>query len=252
MKEAYFYAVGSVVVVSLLSLVGIFTLTLSRTILSKILMFLVSFAAGALLGDTFLHLLPEVVAELGFTFSISLSVLAGIFVFFVLEKFIRWRHCHMSDAGATIGDHHHHHPFAVMNLVGDSLHNFIDGILIGVSYLVSVPLGVATTVAVILHEIPQEIGDFGVLLYGGFSRRKALFLNFITALTAVFGTLLALWIGAHIESLVLPLVAFTAGGFIYIAVADLFPEMHKERQIGKSALEFFALLLGVGMMAFLL
>jgi zinc and cadmium transporter len=250
MQEQSLYAIGSVVVVSLISLVGVLTIALSKKLLSKIVRFLVSFSAGALLGDAFLHLLPEVVEENGFTLSISLAILLGILIFFVLEKFVRWRHCHISDA--TTDEDDHKHPFVVMSLLGDSLHNFIDGIVIGASYLISIPVGIATTIAVAMHEIPQEIGDFGVLVHGGFSRKMALALNFLTALTALAGVFFILFLEGQAENAVPFFVALTAGGFIYIASADLIPELHKEVRVSRSLIELLAFVLGIVTMLLLL
>lgn len=184
MSDAFLYSVASVVIVSFVSLFGLFTISLSTKVLGKLLVYMISFAAGGLLGDAFLHLLPESAAHEGFGVEISFFVLVGIAVFFVLEKVVRWRHCHH----VTCDDHPHH--LAWMNLVGDGVHNFIDGLIIGAAYMVSFPVGVATTVAVVMHEIPQEIGDFGVLLHSGLSKKRALFLNFLIALTAVLGVLI--------------------------------------------------------------
>lgn len=215
---------------------------MSNRLLGKILIYMISFAAGALLGDAFFHLLPEVVAEMGFTIWISFYVMVGIGLSFFVEKVVRWRHCHH----VTTADHPH--PFAWMNLFGDGVHNFIDGLIIGASYLVSVPVGIATTVAVILHEIPQEIGDFGVLLHGGFSKGKALLLNFLTALTAIVGVFIALLMASYVEGITGILIPLAAGGFIYIAVADLIPELHKEVAVSRSILQFLFGTLGVALM----
>jgi len=214
--------------------------------LKKILIYLISFSAGALLGGAFLHLLPEIVSVKGFTLSISFLILGGIALFFFLEKIIHWRHCHMP----TTEDHVH--PFAIMNLVGDSFHNFLDGLIIGASYLVSIPVGVATTIAVVFHEIPQEIGDLGVLIHGGFSRGKALMVNFFTALTALLGVGVALIGARYVESIELILVPLAIGGFIYIAGSDLIPELHKDVGIGKAFLQLLAFAIGILVMAALL
>lgn len=240
------YTLVSVFLISLISFIGIFTLSVKVDKLRKILIYLISFSTGALFGDAFLHLLPEVVEAHGFTLQVSLSVLAGLLIFFILEKFVHWQHCHMPIEKG------HVHSFAYMNLFGDALHNFIDGIIIAASYLVSIPVGIATTLAVILHEIPQEIGDFGVLLHGGFSRGKALALNFITALFAVVGALLALWLTTAISNVESILVPIAVGGFIYIAGSDLIPELHKETNVWKSLLQLAAFILGVGVMVLLL
>src|SRR3989338_3660575 len=202
--DVLIYAFASVFAVSLISLVGVFTLSVNVEKLKTMLIYMVSFSAGALFGDAFFHLLPEVVEESGFGISVSISLLAGITIFFVIEKIINIRHSHI-----PLGEGHVH-TFTLMNLFGDAMHNFIDGLLIGASYLASIPVGIATTLAVIFHEIPQEIGDFGVLLHGGFSTRKALLYNFFTGLTAVLGTLIALLISTRIEHLTTILVPFAA------------------------------------------
>jgi len=242
MINIVFYSLASVILVSLVSLIGVFTLSLSEKFLGKILVYMISFAAGGLLGDAFIHLLPEAVEESGFTLNISLYLLAGIAASFIMEKIIRWRHCHHPTTAS------HPHPVAMMNLFGDAVHNFIDGLVIGASYLISIPVGVATTIAVVMHEIPQEIGDFGVLLHGGLSKRKALFLNFATALTAVLGVVVALVLSSYVESTTHFLVPFAAGGFIYIAVADLIPELHKEVALKRSLLQFSFFTLGILLM----
>lgn len=240
------YSLISVVLVSLISLIGVALLGIKADRLKKGLIYLISFAAGALLGDTFIHLLPEI-AEEGFTLSISLYVLLGIAIFFVLEKGIHWQHCH-----EPISEKHIH-PFAYTNLIGDALHNFIDGAIIAASYLISVPVGVATTIAVLLHEIPQEIGDFGVLLHAGFSKGKALFVNFLSALTAIIGAILVLWAGSSVEHLEKILIPIAAGGFLYIASSDLIPELHKHSSnFSKSLIQFLCFLLGIAVMAALL
>ena len=246
MTNIWLYALASVLLVSLISFVGIFTISLKLERLKKIVLYMVSFAAGALFGDAFIHLLPEIVEEAGFGLNIASYILFGIIFSFVVEKLIHWRHCHIP----TSKDHPH--PVALMNLFGDSVHNFIDGLILGASYLVSIPVGIATTIAIILHEIPQEIGDFGVLIHGGFTRAKALGFNFLTALTAVLGTLVSLALARYTEHLTLFLIPFAAGSFIYIAGSDLIPELHKEFRVKKSLLELLTFVLGIGVMALLL
>ena len=226
MYIVWFYAIASVITVSVVSLFGIGLLSLRAQKLRNILTLLVSLSAGALFGDAFVHLLPEA-AENGFTLSVSVAVLLGIAFFFIIEKFIHWKHCHKPDHiehKHRDGEDHVHH-FAIMNLFGDGVHNMIDGLIIGVSYLVSIPVGIATTIAVFVHEIPQEVSDFGVLLHGGFSKKKALFFNFIISLGALVGVVVALLVGSMAEELAHFLLPFAAGGFIYIAGADLIPEL---------------------------
>jgi zinc and cadmium transporter len=243
----WIYALLSVALVSAVSLAGIFTLFLKSGRLKKVLLYLVSFSVGALFGDVFIHLLPEIFEKPGGKFSASLFIILGILIFFILEKFLRWRHCHIP----TSRDHPH--PVVTLNLVGDGFHNLLDGIIIAGSYTVSLAIGLTTTLAVILHEIPQEMGDFGVLIHGGLSVRRALFFNFFSALLAVLGALLYILIGSHLQGLANYVLPITAGGFIYIAGSDLIPELHHqgEGRISSSLGQLFCILLGIAVMALL-
>ncbi len=246
-SQIWLYSLISVFIVSLISLVGIFTLSINNQKLKKFLIYLISFSTGALLGDAFIHLLPETI-EKGFTLNSSIFILTGIGTFFILEKVIHWQHCHRE-----ITEEKHIHSFAYMNLVGDGLHNFLDGIIIATSYIISMPVGIATTIAVIMHEIPQEIGDFGVLLHGGFTKSKALAMNFLTALAAVLGTIITLILNKNIENLGSALIPIAIGGFIYIAGSDLIPELHKHSdKLSKSLIQFISFLLGILIMYLLL
>lgn len=232
--------VGSVVVVSLIAFLGIVFVGMNEKVLRRVLMVLVAFASGALMGNAFLNLLPESMEKSG---NITLYyILLGIVLFFSLEKFFYWRHCHDEDCPI--------HAFIYLNLIGDGLHNFADGAIIAASFLTSYELGIATTVAVIAHEIPQEISDFGILVYGGLSEKKALLLNFVSAITAVAGALVTYSIGFfyNVEHLLVP---FAAGGFIYIAATDLMPELHKQRELNESLVQMLMLVFGVGLMAFI-
>lgn len=246
MNPVWIYSLASVFVVSAISLIGAFALYFQKGLSQRVLFILVSLSAGAIFGDVFLHLLPELAEKNNLTLSSSFYVLVGIILFFVLEKFIIWRHCHVADCGE------HPRSFAYTNLIGDALHNFIDGMIIAGAYLISVPIGIATTLAVIFHEIPQEIGDFGILIYAGFGKTKALIFNFLSALAAVFGALVVLVIGAGFESFLTFVVSLTIGVFIYIAGSDLIPELHKEQTLGKSFIQLLFFLLGIGLMAMLL
>ncbi|HEY1074327.1 MAG TPA: ZIP family metal transporter [Patescibacteria group bacterium] len=242
------YAFVSVGIVSLISFVGAVGLVLTRKSLQSSMFLLVSFAVGVLFGDVFIHLLPESFEAFGDSLATSYFVLIGILLFFMLEKFIRWHHCHHGEDDHT----HRHHSLATMNLVGDGLHNFIDGLLIGASYLVSIPVGVATTVAVIAHEIPTEIGDFGVLLHSGMSARKALLFNFYSALTAVVGVAVVLLLGNSVESFSAYLIPLTAGAFLYIAGSDLIPELHHHNpQVKHSIGQLLAIIAGITVMVLL-
>src|SRR4030042_2469914 len=176
----------SVLIVSLISLIGILFIFMKKRTLDKLLIFLVALSVGSLLGGAFLHLLPEIIDTTGFSLNIAFLVLGGILLFFVIENFIHWRHCHIPTSKE------HPHSVGTMNLIGDGLHNLIDGLIIAASYFVSIPVGIATTLAVVIHEIPQEIGDFGVLLYAGYSKKKALIFNFLSALMALVGAIIGI------------------------------------------------------------
>jgi zinc and cadmium transporter len=241
----YFYIFAGVFFVSALSLLGLFFLPLSPKFVERITLSLVSLSAGTLLGDAFLHLLPEAAEGGDGRLSIWLWALVGLIFFFILEKIVHWRHCHIQTSPV------HPHHLGVMNLVGDILHNFFDGVVIAGSFLVAPALGWATLIAVIAHEIPQEIGDFGVLIYAGYSRNRALFLNFATALSAVLGALVAVVLGSRIDNFSDLIIPFTAGGFIYIATADLIPELKKETAAHKSLIQLLCIISGVAIMLIL-
>lgn len=228
-----------------MSLVGILTLSIKHERLKKWLIYFVSFSAGALMGGAFLHMLPELVETEGFSLLTSFMILGGIVSFFVLEKIIHWHHDH-------IGSNEHHHTFAIMNMFGDGFHNFLDGLVIAASYLVNTELGVAVTLAVILHEVPQEIGDFGILLHAGYSKSKALLFNFISALAAVLGAVVALVLTNYIENIEFLVIPIAIGGFIYVAGSDLIPELHKEFSIKKAIIQTITIILGIVLMAALL
>lgn len=241
----WFYALSSVFIVSLISLIGAFTFAVSVEKIKKSLIYLVSFSAGTLLGDAFIHLIPEAFESFDNEIVLSLGILSGILTFFILEKFLHWRHCH------EVACDEHPHPFSYILLVGDTVHNFIDGLVIAASYLVSIPVGIATTLAVVFHEIPQEIGDFGSLLYAGFKKTKALFFNFLTALTAIAGAVIVLALNINDGTLTKFLIPFAAGGFVYIASSDLIPELHKDTELKKSFWQLLTFLLGIGLMIIL-
>ncbi|MFH1522381.1 MAG: ZIP family metal transporter [Patescibacteria group bacterium] len=242
MSTTYLYTFTSIIIISLLSLIGVITLLLSKDKIKKITTFLVSFSAGTLLGGAALHLLPEIIEKEGNKLIIWLCLLIGIITFFILEKIIHWRHCHIMNCDQ------HPHPLGAMSLAGDSLHNFIDGMVIAGSFLLSIPLGIATSLAVIAHEIPQEIADFGVLIHDGYKRSKALFYNFLISLTAILGAAISLFIGIQLENFSIFIIPFAAGGFIYIATADLIPELKKDTGAIKSLGQLFSIIAGIGIM----
>jgi len=239
MMTTYFYAFASVVIVSLVSLIGVFSLSLKEEIIKKYISLFISLAVGALLGDAFIHLIPETFNDFPNPTTASLLIIFGILVFFTIEKFFHWHH-HGEDKEET-----HMHPVGKLVLFSDSFHNLIDGIIIGASFLVSIPVGVATTLAVVLHEIPQEIGDFAVLIHSGCDKKRALWLNFISALMAVIGVFIALIFGSIATIFTLWILPIAAGGFIYIAVADLIPELQKTKELKYSIWQILAVMLGV-------
>jgi len=234
-----FYILISTFLISLISFLGAITLFLKEKLLNKILLILVAFSAGSLLGGAFFHLIPEAIERVGIEeiFDVFLYLILGFCTFFILENFLNW--------------HHHHamkHPeiksFSYLILISDTIHNFIDGLIIAGSFVVSFQIGVVTVLAVALHEIPHELGNFGVLVYGGFKKTKALFLNFLSALAAIFGGFFGFLLSKRIGDSTIFLLPFAAGNFIYIAASDLIPEIKQK----VSWIYFFAFLLGIGIM----
>jgi len=240
MITTYIYAFISVIIVSLISLVGVFSLSLKEEILKKYVGIFISLAVGALLGDAFIHLIPEALKDLNATLA-SLLIIGGILIFFIVEKFLHWHHHGENEDKEKF----HPHPVGQLVLFSDCIHNLIDGIIIGASFLVSIPIGIATTLAVVLHEIPQEIGDFAVLIYAGYTKKRALWLNFLSALTAIAGVIIALILGKTVEASTIWFLPIAAGGFIYIAVADLIPELQKTKKIKYSVMQLLTVLIGI-------
>ncbi len=233
--EALLLILSSVILISCLSLIGILSLIISKKKLHSFLILFVAFASGSLLAASFIHLIPEAYHEIGGqTFTL---VLAGIVVFFIFEKFIHWHHCGHEECTVR--------PVAYLNLVADGFHNFIDGIIITAAYLIDIQLGLVTTLAIALHEIPQEFGDFSVLIHSGMKSRKALAYNFLSASMAILGALTGYIFLSEVQYLIPYAIAFAAGGFIYIATADLMPELHKESAPGKMITQTIALVLGI-------
>ncbi|MCH7604723.1 ZIP family metal transporter [Patescibacteria group bacterium] len=223
--------------ISFLSLSGVMLLFLREDLFRRLSIFLVAFAAGTLMGVAFLDLLPEAVGmldELGNSF---VFILIGFLTFFLIEKTLHWHHTHRADPK--------HAPLGMLSLVGDAFHNFIDGIILAAIFLVDVRLGMAATVAVALHEIPQEISEFGVLVYSGFSRQRALFLNFISATTVIVGGVVGFFlVGAMIQWLPLFLL-FAVGTFLYLAASDFVPEIRKEEGVARSIQIFLIFVAGL-------
>lgn len=260
MIDMYVYSLSSVLVVSLISLIGAALISIKKSVLHHLIIVLVALAIGALVGDAFFHLIPEAVENGMDITTIGLFVIAGMMTFFVLEK--------------VLGHHHHHHhdeteyqpgarvefvesggapmanikPVGRLVLIADSVHNYFDGVIIAASFLINIPTGIASTVAIIFHEIPQEIGDFGILLYAGYSRGRALLFNLYSAFFAMLGALTVLTLGNVVQGIFPYLVPFSAGVFIYIASSDLVPELHKRPTILSSMMQMIAIAVGVGAM----
>ena len=234
------WILSATVLVSLISLIGVFTLGIKTKVFDKILVLLVGFAAGGLIGGAFLHLLPEAI-EQSEPNLVFFYTLIGFTMFFLMERYLYWRHCHAGVCDV--------HTFTYMNLIGDGVHNFTDGLVIAASFVTDIRLGIVTTLAVIFHEVPQEMGDFGILVYGGFSKSRALLFNFICALAAILGAIIGYILSGITRDVSLFLIAFTAGGFIYIAAADLLPELHKQKDAKRANLAFITFILGLIFMA---
>jgi zinc and cadmium transporter len=237
----------SVLAISLLSLVGIGTLSLKQTLVQRMTFLLISLAAGTLIGDVFLHILPELAEGWSSSESWGLTVIAGIIFFFILEKMLHWHHHHHVDAQT---EHAHDHDGKVVgwvNLAADGLHNFIDGLVLAAAFSAGLEIGLATAVAIALHEIPQEIGDFGVLIHTGFTRIRALQFNFLSALFSVVGYLVATFLTGTVLNEQY-LLAFAAGGFVYVAVADLLPQLHTDNRWKASLLQLALVLVGIAVM----
>jgi zinc and cadmium transporter len=241
------YAVVSVAAVSVLSLFGILAISLREKTLDRILFILLSFSAGSILATAYLDLLPEAIELFGEgqLATAATYLILGFLGFFFLERFIYWYHGHVHGYDAVVDEKMTTKRFVYLNLLGDGIHNLVDGMIITAAFLVAVPAGVTATLAVMFHELPQEIGDFGILVYGGFTRHRALLANFLTALTAFAGVLIASYFSAQIHNFASYLIAFGGGGFTYIAAAELIPEMQKERNLGRSAVQFAIFILGL-------
>ena len=225
MLEVWISTLVSTIAVSAIAGIGILFFIVNYKFLKKIMFLLVSFAVGALLGNVFFHLLPEVFEEHHSQTLYGIVLLSGLLAFFVTERVFHWHHHHQLDDEQ---DGHHVHSFGYVSLFADALHNFTDGVLIAAAWMTGPEIGMATTLAVMLHEIPQEISDFSILVHAGFTKRKALMFNLLSALTAVVGAVVTLLVGQaaeHITSYILP---FAAGGFIYLACSDLIPELNKQ------------------------
>jgi len=249
------YTLVSVLVISAASLIGVVTLSVKTSVLKAGMHFFIGLAAGALLGDAFIHLIPTAFSEGVDGITFALAILGGMVIFLLLEKYLRWYNKNVEHGRCLPGEVcivQSKKPVGALVLFGDGVHNFIDGAIIAASYAVSIPLGVATTVAVFLHEVPQEISDFALLLHSGYSKIQALLWNGVSALTALVGAVLFFALGDVFVNIEPIAAIFTAGGFIYIAAANLVPEIQKTEHPGTSAVEFIAVIIGIALMFALL
>jgi zinc and cadmium transporter len=243
-----FSSILAVIIISLVSIVIIYFLISRIPSFAPLSLSLVGVAVGSLLGDAFIHVLPEANRQINNNLVVSLLTILGMLLFFSLEKFVRWRHCHDPDCESE--SQHHIVPISI---VGEAFHNFIDGVIIASSFLTSPSLGIATTIAVLLHEIPQEIGHFGIYVHQGVSLLKSLYLNLFAATFAFFGVIFTFIIGQTITGFAAYILPITAGGFIYLASSDLIPELHRHHSDTKTSIsQIFLVILGVLIMASLL
>jgi len=216
------WIIGATIVDSLVGLVGVFSLFINEAILRKTIKTLVAFSAGALLGGGFFHLLAESLEKMTPFRSFSITLI-GFLAFFVLEEYLHWHQCEECEI----------HPYSYLMIIGDSVHNILDGLVIAGTFMVSTYLGVVTTALIIAHEVPQELGVFGILVSGGFKKTEAIFYSFVAQCTCVLGGIAGYFFMSKMEVFASLIVPFAAGGFIYIAAADLIPGMHKTEGIEK-------------------
>jgi zinc and cadmium transporter len=230
------WIVGSALAMSAIAWVGLLTLALREDQLNRLLLPLVAFAAGSLLAGAFLHLLPEAVAARGAGVGTFLPVLAGFALFFLMEQFLAWHHTHSMPAAVK-------QPVTYLILLADGLHNFIGGLAIGASFLVSTEVGIVTWIAAAAHEVPQELGDFGILIRGGGRKWQALLANFVSAAAILPGALMAYYVSAGVD--IALLLSFAAGNFIYIAASDLVPEVKHDRLLRNNLIHFASFVAGM-------
>ena len=236
------YPIVSVIIVSLISVVFAIPFLIKKRISKKVLLFLLSLSVGVLLATVFVNFLPEAVSH-NYTLGLALNLFLGFLLMFVLEKLVHYHHSKRAE-NEDFG-HGHAYSLAPVNLIGDGIHNFIDGLVIAGSYAVSTTLGIAATISIIFHEVPQEIADFGVLLYSGLSKKKALIFNFLSATTAILGTVFGLLLAGSLQGFNEFIIPFAAGNFIYIAASNLVPQLHRECSILDTLIHVAAMILGV-------
>ncbi|HMU46827.1 MAG TPA: ZIP family metal transporter [Chitinophagaceae bacterium] len=240
----FYWILFSGIFMAAIALTGSITLILPEKLLQKILLPLVALAAGSLIGGSFFHLLPEAIEQMNNQLTVFVLAVAGFAVFMALEQFMHWHHCHKKLV-------HHKEPVTILILVADGLHNFIGGLAIGSVFIIDVRLGIAAWIAAAAHEVPQELGDFGVLVQGGWNKKKALLYNFLSGLTFLLGGLVVYFASSRFQVNTNYLVPFGAGNFLYIAASDLIPQINKGETIKKNLLHYFAFIAGILLLFFL-
>lgn len=234
--NSFWWILLSTLLMSLISWVGLIFFAVREQVLRRVIPLLISFAAGSLLGGAFLHLIPETVRESGPTLSVFVWILVGFGLFLLMEQYLSWHHSHRRKRQVA-------KPVTFLILLADGLHNFIGGLAIGGSFLISPRVGWITWIAAAAHEFPQEFGDFGILIHGGWKKRWALLFNFVSALSIVPGGLAAYWLEGHVD--VVFLLPFAAGNFLYISASDLIPEIKHSGSLGQNFLTFTMFTLGI-------
>lgn len=235
------YVILATVAVSILSLVGIIFTFIKKKSISSIVKYLVSLSAGTLLGGAFFHLLPEAIEQSTTQQSLFTFVIAYV-IFLLFEIFLDWHHCHDGDCEESI------HSVGYLNLFAEVIHNFIDGFVMAAAFVISPVIGVSATLAIMLHEIPQELGDFGILVHAGFSKSRALFLNLIVGLFAVVGGIVGYAFSSTFSGILPYFLAFAAGSFVYISTSDLIPEIKNHKDVKQTLILLAIFLSGIILM----
>jgi len=229
------------VLMSAIAMVGSVTLVMKPATLNRLLLPLVAFAAGSLIGGAFFHMIPAAIVEIDDVLNVGIAVVAGFTVFFLLEQLLHWHHCHRASSDCK-------QPLTYLILIGDGLHNFLGGLAIAGTFLIDIRLGITSWLAAAAHEVPQELGDFGVMVHGGWSKRRALLFNVLSGLTFLLGGLLAYGLSFQMD--VSWLIPFAAGNFLYIGASDLVPEVNRHHELKTNALHLLAFVLGLILLLF--
>lgn len=248
MVTAFILSIGVVLTLLFSALILLYLLAPLFSKLQSVILMLVSFSVGTLFANAFFHLIPESLMHLSWNMTATL-ILTGIVVFFVIEKFIHWRHCHVLPGGHHEHSHPHEKPFVLTNLMGDLIHNMIDGMIIASAFIVSIPLGIATSLAIFIHEIPHELGNCAVLLHGGMKISKAILTNSLMGLGGIAGVLITFGLSQSIPHFEIYLIPIAAGSFIYLAGSDLIPELHEQTELHFAVKQLMMMVLGIFLIA---